>query len=155
MQPSSQTSPESSHTHVTPPKSISSWAASKHISRAPELSLLHTPQVVKVKKPAHAPHTLPVHTHTLYTVPVYTHSIYSPRIHTLYTHSPYTHTVHIPCTITLNTHTFNRRAKHILCIYTHIHVYANKYLYTCMLCTHTTHIFVTSIYKDVYFNICT
>ncbi|KAF4083758.1 hypothetical protein AMELA_G00120350 [Ameiurus melas] len=47
VQPSSQTSPESSHTHVTPPKSISSWAAPKHISRAPELSLLHTPQVVK------------------------------------------------------------------------------------------------------------
>ncbi|MCJ8737246.1 hypothetical protein PDJAM_G00021870 [Pangasius djambal] len=47
VQPSSQTSPEASRTQATPPTSISSWAAPKHVSRAPELSLLHTPQVVK------------------------------------------------------------------------------------------------------------
>ncbi|KAM9466874.1 protein ELYS [Clarias gariepinus] len=41
VQPS--TTPQSSHT----PKPISSWAAPKHISKAPELSLLHTPLVVK------------------------------------------------------------------------------------------------------------
>ncbi|KAK3538135.1 hypothetical protein QTP70_031929 [Hemibagrus guttatus] len=46
VQPSSHASPESSHAQ-TPPRSISSWTAPKHISRAPELSLLHTPQVVK------------------------------------------------------------------------------------------------------------
>ncbi|TTO79331.1 Kinesin-like protein KIF28P [Bagarius yarrelli] len=37
----------SPHAQTTPPKSLSSWSAPKHISRAPELSLLHTPQVVK------------------------------------------------------------------------------------------------------------
>ncbi|XP_058254932.1 protein ELYS isoform X1 [Hemibagrus wyckioides] len=46
VQPSSHTSPEPSHSQ-TPSRSISSWTAPKHISRAPELSLLHTPQVVK------------------------------------------------------------------------------------------------------------
>ncbi|XP_060736591.1 protein ELYS [Tachysurus vachellii] len=47
VQPTSQMTPEQSHTPVTPHVSSSSWAAPKHISRAPELSLLHTPQVVK------------------------------------------------------------------------------------------------------------
>ncbi|KAF7703994.1 protein ELYS [Silurus meridionalis] len=47
VQPMSQTSSESSRTQTTPLKSISSWTAPKHISKAPELSLLHTPQVVK------------------------------------------------------------------------------------------------------------
>uniref|UniRef100_A0AAR2JXJ7 ELYS-like domain-containing protein n=1 Tax=Pygocentrus nattereri TaxID=42514 RepID=A0AAR2JXJ7_PYGNA len=47
VQPSSQTSPEASRTQGTPPRSISSWVAPKSITKAPELSLLQTPQVVK------------------------------------------------------------------------------------------------------------
>ncbi|XP_053093754.1 protein ELYS isoform X2 [Pangasianodon hypophthalmus] len=47
VQPSSHATPDASHTQATPSRSVSSWAAPKHISRAPELSLLHTPQVVK------------------------------------------------------------------------------------------------------------
>ncbi|XP_030630795.1 protein ELYS [Chanos chanos] len=47
VQPASQNSPESSRFLGTPPKPISSWAAPKSISKAPELSLLQTPQVVK------------------------------------------------------------------------------------------------------------
>ncbi|KAL6477244.1 hypothetical protein MHYP_G00130790 [Metynnis hypsauchen] len=47
VQPSFQTSPEASRAQGTPPRSISSWAAPKSITKAPELSLLQTPQVVK------------------------------------------------------------------------------------------------------------
>ncbi|XP_072545033.1 protein ELYS isoform X2 [Salminus brasiliensis] len=47
VQPSSQTSPEASHTLGTPPRPITSWAGPKSITKAPELSLLQTPQVVK------------------------------------------------------------------------------------------------------------
>uniref|UniRef100_A0A3B1J9N6 AT hook containing transcription factor 1 n=1 Tax=Astyanax mexicanus TaxID=7994 RepID=A0A3B1J9N6_ASTMX len=47
VQPCSQASPEASQVLGTPPRSISSWAAPKSITKAPELSLLQTPQVVK------------------------------------------------------------------------------------------------------------
>ncbi|KAL7872722.1 hypothetical protein AOLI_G00117930 [Acnodon oligacanthus] len=47
VRPSSQTSPEASRAQGTPPRSISSWTAPKSITKAPELSLLQTPQVVK------------------------------------------------------------------------------------------------------------
>ncbi|XP_073725315.1 protein ELYS [Misgurnus anguillicaudatus] len=47
VQPSSQTSPESSNLPGTPSRSINSWAGPKSISKAPELNLLQTPQVVK------------------------------------------------------------------------------------------------------------
>uniref|UniRef100_A0A8C2CGZ7 AT hook containing transcription factor 1 n=1 Tax=Cyprinus carpio TaxID=7962 RepID=A0A8C2CGZ7_CYPCA len=47
VQPSSQNSPESSNLPGTPTRSITSWAGPKSVSKAPELSLLQTPQVVK------------------------------------------------------------------------------------------------------------
>ncbi|XP_056332436.1 protein ELYS [Danio aesculapii] len=47
VQPSSQNSPESSNLTGTPTRSITSWSGPKSISKAPELSLLQTPQVVK------------------------------------------------------------------------------------------------------------
>uniref|UniRef100_A0A8C1WQL8 AT hook containing transcription factor 1 n=1 Tax=Cyprinus carpio TaxID=7962 RepID=A0A8C1WQL8_CYPCA len=49
VQPSSQNSPESSNLPGTPTRSITSWAGPKSVSKAPELSLLQTPQVVKVR----------------------------------------------------------------------------------------------------------
>ncbi|XP_073715062.1 protein ELYS [Misgurnus anguillicaudatus] len=48
VQPSSQTS---SNLPGTPSRSINSWAGPKIISKAPELNLLQTPQVVKVSNP--------------------------------------------------------------------------------------------------------
>lgn len=48
VQPSSQASPDSAAAQVTPPRPISSWAAPRSVTKAPELSLLQTPQVVKV-----------------------------------------------------------------------------------------------------------
>ncbi|KAI7804283.1 protein ELYS [Triplophysa rosa] len=47
VQPSSQNSPGGSNVPSTPSRSISSWAGPKSISKAPELNLLQTPQVVK------------------------------------------------------------------------------------------------------------
>ncbi|XP_052002002.1 protein ELYS-like [Xyrauchen texanus] len=47
VKPSSQSSPESSNLPGTPLKSITSWAGPRSISKAPELNLLQTPQVVK------------------------------------------------------------------------------------------------------------
>ncbi|XP_051502406.1 protein ELYS-like isoform X2 [Myxocyprinus asiaticus] len=47
VQPSSQSSPESSNLLGTPSRPITSWAGPKSISKAPELNLLQTPQVVK------------------------------------------------------------------------------------------------------------
>uniref|UniRef100_A0A8C1XL99 AT hook containing transcription factor 1 n=1 Tax=Cyprinus carpio TaxID=7962 RepID=A0A8C1XL99_CYPCA len=47
VQPSSHNSPESSNLPGTPTRSITSWAGPKSVSKAPELSLLQTPQVVK------------------------------------------------------------------------------------------------------------
>ncbi|XP_052009121.1 protein ELYS-like [Xyrauchen texanus] len=47
VQPSSQSSPESSNLPGTPSRPITSWAGPKSISKAPELNLLQTPQVVK------------------------------------------------------------------------------------------------------------
>uniref|UniRef100_A0A672PEI6 AT-hook containing transcription factor 1 n=1 Tax=Sinocyclocheilus grahami TaxID=75366 RepID=A0A672PEI6_SINGR len=45
--PSSHNSPESTNLPGTPTRSITSWAGPKSVSKAPELSLLQTPQVVK------------------------------------------------------------------------------------------------------------
>uniref|UniRef100_A0A672PEM6 AT-hook containing transcription factor 1 n=1 Tax=Sinocyclocheilus grahami TaxID=75366 RepID=A0A672PEM6_SINGR len=47
VQPSSHNSPESTNLPGTPTRSITSWAGPKSVSKAPELSLLQTPQVVK------------------------------------------------------------------------------------------------------------
>ncbi|XP_051579625.1 protein ELYS-like isoform X2 [Myxocyprinus asiaticus] len=47
VKPSSQSSPESSNLPGTPLRPITSWAGPKSISKAPELNLLQTPQVVK------------------------------------------------------------------------------------------------------------
>ncbi|XP_038823070.1 protein ELYS-like [Salvelinus namaycush] len=47
VHPSQTTSPEGSWPLLTPPRSATSWNPPKSINKAPELSLLHTPQVVK------------------------------------------------------------------------------------------------------------
>ncbi|XP_066532082.1 protein ELYS [Hoplias malabaricus] len=47
VQPSPKTSTEVPRTQGTPPRSITSWAPPKSITKAPELSLLQTPQVVR------------------------------------------------------------------------------------------------------------
>uniref|UniRef100_A0A6Q2Y9P4 AT hook containing transcription factor 1 n=1 Tax=Esox lucius TaxID=8010 RepID=A0A6Q2Y9P4_ESOLU len=50
VRPSSQTSPPEGSRHLlTPPRVASSWNIPSNISKAPELSLLQTPQVVKVR----------------------------------------------------------------------------------------------------------